>query len=138
MWSGDADKIPAGWQLCNGEKETPDLSGRFIIGTGGKYGHKTTGGEETVALTSAQTPLREHSHIYWGNDGQKLHSFTHVPTGYTTVDTAFWSFHLSGYIAGYFIQEGAWRYETSKESDGSAVAHNNIPPYYALCFIMKL
>lgn len=37
MWSGSISDIPAGWQLCNGTpigntgKNTPNLSGRFIV-----------------------------------------------------------------------------------------------------------
>lgn len=30
-WTGS--NIPAGWALCNGQNGTPDLRGRFIIGT---------------------------------------------------------------------------------------------------------
>ena len=32
MWSGSIANIPAGWLLCNGSNNTPDLRDRFIIG----------------------------------------------------------------------------------------------------------
>ena len=34
MWSGDVNSIPSGWALCDGTKGTPDLRGRFIVGSG--------------------------------------------------------------------------------------------------------
>ena len=34
MWHGRAEDIPAGWVVCDGSKETPDLRGRFILGSG--------------------------------------------------------------------------------------------------------
>lgn len=34
MWSGQANNIPAGWVLCNGQNGTPDLRSRFIVGAG--------------------------------------------------------------------------------------------------------
>ncbi len=38
MWSGAADSIPAGWVLCDGRHGSPDLRGRFILGSGGGSG----------------------------------------------------------------------------------------------------
>ncbi len=34
IWSGAVAKIPKGWQLCNGTNGTPDLRGRFVMGSG--------------------------------------------------------------------------------------------------------
>jgi|GEM_PF-2548574 len=32
MWSGPAGNIPAGWVVCDGRNETPDLRNRFVLG----------------------------------------------------------------------------------------------------------
>lgn len=32
MWSGQGD-VPDGWAVCDGEQGTPDLRGRFVMGT---------------------------------------------------------------------------------------------------------
>lgn len=32
MWSGSLGDIPSGWKLCDGQNDTPDLSGKFIMG----------------------------------------------------------------------------------------------------------
>lgn len=56
MWSGAT--LPDGWAICNGQTitrsdtgasmATPDLRGRFVIGSGGSYSVGATGGSETV------------------------------------------------------------------------------------------
>lgn len=37
IWSGAIVDIPAGWVLCDGNNDTPDLRGCFIIGAGGVF-----------------------------------------------------------------------------------------------------
>ena len=37
MWAGAVGDIPAGWKLCDGQKGTPNLIDRFIVGAGGNY-----------------------------------------------------------------------------------------------------
>ncbi len=32
MWSGALGDIPTGWALCDGQNNTPDLRGRFVVG----------------------------------------------------------------------------------------------------------
>lgn len=66
---------PAGWHLCNGtahgsaalqaligSADTPDLSGRFIVGAGTGYNPKATGGVASNTLTPAQTATKGHGH----------------------------------------------------------------------------
>jgi len=49
LWYGASDNIPAGWALCDGNNNTPDLRDRFIIGAGGTYAPDET------ALTNVAT-----------------------------------------------------------------------------------
>jgi hypothetical protein len=35
IWAGAIVDIPAGWVLCDGNNNTPDLRGCFIVGAGG-------------------------------------------------------------------------------------------------------
>ena len=35
IWSGAIIDIPAGWVLCDGNNDTPDLRDKFLIGAGG-------------------------------------------------------------------------------------------------------
>jgi len=37
LWYESIASIPAGWQLCNGDNDSPDLSGRFVKAAGSGY-----------------------------------------------------------------------------------------------------
>lgn len=115
MWSGATTTIPSGWYLCNGSNGTPDLRNRFIIGAGSTYAVDNTGGETTVTLTVNQIP--SHSHSIEG----------YSPTG---------SVPRVGKIISSTANTGSGASYNTSDTGGNS-SHNNMPPYYALCFIMK-
>jgi len=45
LWYGAIVDIPAGWVLCDGTNDTPDLRDKFIVGAGGGYAVGATGGD---------------------------------------------------------------------------------------------
>lgn len=112
MWSGAIVDIPSGWFLCNGSNGTPDLRDRFVVGAGNGYAVAATGGAATHTLTESEMPT--HSHVVPADGG------TDNSNG-----------PYARYDGG---SSGAGVTTTSK---GSGAAHNNLPPYYALAFIMK-
>lgn len=116
MWSGAANAIPLGWYLCNGSNGTPDLRNRFIVGAGSNYTVGNTGGVNTVTLTINQIPSHSHT-IPKRND--------------SNVGTT--SYSASSWTNNYMTTDNNW--ETT--STGGGLGHENRPPYYALCFIMK-
>lgn len=88
MWSGTIANIPAGWALCNGTNDTPDLTDRFILGT---VTDETDpkGGSNTVSIShthdtgslSAVSSGSEHSHamnVSTSSDGAHNH---YLPIG---------------------------------------------------------
>lgn len=119
IWSGTASNIPSGWALCNGQNGTPDLRGRFVLGGGGTHTVGSTGGEETHTLTIAEMP--EHSHT-----SKKVGS-SDVAKKWDTGDST--SLMMSAITK---------MSDTPSGSAGSSNPHNNMPPYYVLCYIMKL
>ena len=153
MWSGAATAVPAGWALCNGANGTPDLTGRFIVGAGASsvnkdnagdggsvYANGAVGGARTVALTKAQMP--NHSHLYPNEqelvnaDATKKHN-----AGATMVDIGEQGYQRGGNRDGQISRTGTAGGDATDKNvgrDGYAEAHENRPPYYALCFIMKL
>ena len=119
LWSGAADAIPTGFTLCNGQNNTPDLRGRFVVGyhdSNTDYDVDDTGGSESVTLTVNQIPAHTHTHT----------KATH-PSG-------------SGPEQN---QSGGPEDRTNfgdtgtTSSTGGGQSHENRPPYYALCYIMK-
>ena len=76
MWSGAADKLPAGWLLCDGTKGTPPLSGRFIVGYDksnlAEYDVNKTGGEAAHTLTVEEMPSHSHA-ATTGTAGEHQH-----------------------------------------------------------------
>lgn len=137
MWSGAVDAIPEGWALCNGSDSTPDLRDRFIVGAGGTYPVGNTGGESNVTLTTAQMPSHNHTAT------QAAHNHTNGAydrllrvTGTLTSST-----HDSTSTEPDLLNSGIIQSATpaiTVASAGGGGSHENKPPYYALCFIMKL
>ena len=121
MWSGSQASIPSGWALCNGLNGTPDLRNRFIVGAGHSYSVGATGGADSVTLTINQMPY--HAHEYFGDD--------HLIVGAT------YAYSRSGMDAISDSKSGASAFFKTTYK-GSDQPHENRPPYYALCFIMKL
>ena len=119
LWSGAADAIPSGFVLCDGNNNTPNLSGKFVVGydaSNGDYDVNDTGGAETVTLSIAEMPNHKHDTSV---DNTKLFP----SNGQTSINYG----GAGGYPATTFTMSNT----------GGGGAHENRPPYYALCYIMK-
>lgn len=111
IWSGSEANIPSGWVLCDGNNGTPDLRGRFILGKSDSYAIGSTGGEETHKLTINEMPAHNHQiTAYSGGMNDVVGKGT----------------------------SGGSPIIATTTSVGNNQAHNNMPPYYALCYIMKV
>lgn len=165
LWSGATTNIPSGWYLCNGANGTPNLQDRFVVGAGSGYAVGNTGGASSVTLTAAQMPAHTHAgaahtHTFSGTtsttgnhnhlDGEVMDVTAEATYGYagstsaTRVDqsssetknqhayTSTTGNHSHTY-SGTTSSDGAG----NTGSAGSGSSHENRPPYYALCYIMK-
>lgn len=143
MWGGNVDDIPSDWALCDGSNGTPDLRDRFIVGAGSTYAVGDTGGSDTVQLTIAQMPSHSHSFIASkltvSESGEHSHTFT------AAVNKSWAGTNASMYTesgTGTTSKAGKHTHTISGTgsigSAGSGTAHENRPPYYALCFIMYI
>ena len=123
VWSGEVTDIPKGWALCNGQRvnglKTPDLRGRFVPGAGGGYRAGTTGGEERHTLTESEMPSHRHSYTFTGAD----------------LDLS-WKDHNYFYDASRHYSNNDNKKSTNYTGGGQP--HENRPPYYALCYIMRV
>lgn len=167
MWSGSAANVPSGWRLCDGGGGTPDLRDRFIVGAGYSYSPGNTGGSTShnhgigvgdTALSIAQIPSHNHgvndpSHAHGVYDPGHAHSYSGLFTN-DVHPTGKGSFEARGTVTGNTTGAsgtgigiyGAYT-GISIQHTGSGQAHGHSawsdwrdhrPPYYALCFIMKL
>ena len=118
MWSGASNAIPTGYVLCDGSNSTPDLRDRFVVGAGNSYAVGNTGGASTVTLTAAQMPSHTHTYSDLYVLQQALNPGIDIDFNATTWDP-------NGSRTG------------TTNSAGSGQAHENRPPYYALCYVMK-
>lgn len=166
IWSGNEQDIPAGFALCDGQNGRPDLRNRFIVGagSGSQYAPRQTGGADVVTLTQAQTPLKDHNHyvslttstngLHRHNEGQTVSgngdekqayaafgeslrsATTHHVKGVSRHPAHWVLFHAQTDQAGNHSHTVTGH--TQVNGDGSAAPHENRPPFYALCYIIKL
>jgi hypothetical protein len=116
--------------LCNGSNSTPDLRDRFVVGAGSTYAVGDTGGSANAIVVShthtATSTVTDpgHNHTY-----TRYNSLTGVgganplwaDTSTQNTGTAYTGITVS----------------TTNASTGSSGTNANLPPYYALCYIMK-
>ncbi len=140
---------PEGWLICDGRKvdqnkypdlhnvvggNTPNLKDKFIIGAKGKYNPNKTGGEETVALKIEEMP--SHQHFGYGENssyakkvgwelGRICDNDRPGNRGDLDNDNQYFGTTFEGGTGGDY------------KTKGTTVPHNNMPPYYALTYIIK-
>lgn len=132
MWSGTTVNIPLGWVLCNGSNGTPNLTDRFIVGVGNTYSPGNTGGSKDAIVVN-------HTHTASSSVSDPGHSHG-VTMGYTDLDSGLFG---GGRAPTYATQSTnsattGISVSTNVNSTGSSGTNANLPPYYALAFIMKV
>ena len=108
LWSGAANAIPTGWVLCDGNNSTPDLRDKFVVGASNSTGDTTYPGLSPNATGGAAT------------DTVNISDSASVVFGANGTGTA---------------SKAGSSSATVSISDSDTV--NTLPPYYALCYIMK-
>jgi microcystin-dependent protein len=131
LWSGSIGSIPAGWVLCNGSNGTPDLRNRFVVGAGSTYAVDATGGSADAIVVShthtATSAVTDPGHAHTINT-QTIATGT---GGGIVLNTPF-----TGSVATNTATTGV-TVATTVNSAGNSGTNANLPPYYALCYIMK-
>jgi hypothetical protein len=128
LWSGSIGSIPAGYVLCNGSNGTPDLRDRFIVGAGSTYAVDATGGSANAIVVS-------HTHTATSTDSGHTHSYT-TPVNYN-VGGATGVGGVAADSSASTTASGTANITTTVASSGTSGTNANLPPYYALCYIMK-
>lgn len=127
IWSGSAATIPTGWLLCNGSSSTPDLRDRFVVGAGSTYAVNATGGSATAVVVS-------HTHTATVTDPTHAHTIPNAQADAIGGSGAQPSYRGSGTTSTSSASTGI---SVTNATAGVSGVNANLPPYYALCYIMK-
>ena len=136
MWAGSISTIPTGWGICDGSSYpnidtntdiiSPDLRSKFVVGVGNNSANMTNpymntykvgdmGGEEFHQLTVPEMPSHNHTYTGGWNGG----------AGYNGGGNAFNGSNSTSNTGG------------DPANNNATLPHNNMPPYYALAYIIK-
>ena len=129
MWYGSIASIPSGWYLCDGTNGTPNLRDRFVVGAGTTYAVDATGGSANAIVVS-------HTHTATVTDPQHTHT---TNSGVLTAQVGNGGGIYSGNQIGTLGTIGTigTGITVANSTEGSSGTNANLPPYYALAYIMK-
>jgi hypothetical protein len=132
IWSGAIGSVPTGYVLCDGTNSTPDLRNSFVIGAGNTYSVGQTGGsKDAIVVTHTHTatsvvtdPGHFHDVLTTNTSGGTLTIADRNGNGTSNTSVT------QGKATGISVA-------TTNASAGVSGTNANLPPYYALAFIMK-
>ena len=139
MWSGTIATIPTGWVLCNGSNSTPDLRNKFVIGAhsdSAGVAYSTVTGSNTTSGGTKDAIVVSHTHTATVTDPGHSHSLVAGLTGSDLVgggSNQIYTRTTSASTTG----TASTGISVSNSTEGSSGTNQNLPPYYALAFIMK-
>lgn len=134
LWYGAIGSVPTGWYLCDGSNGTPDLRDRFIVGAGSTYSVSQTGGSADSIVVSHTHTASSTSTV---TDPGHLHS---VPLSGTAGGSAFGrsgGSSLPDQNTGTATTGITVATSTTVNAAGVSGTNANLPPYYALAYVMK-
>jgi hypothetical protein len=145
MWSGSIASIPSGWRLCDGGGGTPNLRNRFIVGAGSTYSPSNTGGTADAVVVShthtASVADPGHNHVFGADDMIASQAGYNVQSGFDYDATS----RAGGGGVNLFTKRidntnnpQTTGITVSNSTEGIPGANQNLPPYYALAYIIKL
>ncbi len=133
IFGWESNTIPKGWVLCDGSNGTPDLRGKFIIGAGtnsqidsenrniSNYAYGTTGGSATHVITMEEMAVHNHGYTRYLTGGpDEIDKDNNVTYQENTFNT------------GNMYNEGG-----NNRGTGATQAHENMPPYRTINWIMR-
>ena len=152
-------------QTLLGQTNVPDLRDRFIIGAGSSYSRHSAAGSKDAVLVSHSHTINNHTHTFTtSSDGNHYHNFpgddqltnANTVAGWGSVSDANFNYDA---VSNYNSSTGQlWRTTNPKSASGNNHAHSgttgnpsdrntdshgtsatnaNLPPYYALIYIIK-
>ena len=164
MWSGAIANIPTGWFLCNGQvipggPTTPDLRNRFIIGAQaddagvpktnitGSF-TQTGGNKDAVVVTHTHTATVTdpgHTHLLVGSGAREdLSAANRIKLVTSSNEGGLpnenFEYYLNGTSAAATLGlsgSSQTSITVANSNQGVSGDNANLPPYYALAYIMR-
>jgi hypothetical protein len=160
LWSGSIASIPSGWYLCNGTNGTPNLVDRFVVAAGSAYPVGAVGGSADAIVVShshtasagGQSVNHSHSGTTSGMNRNNPHNHTgplnsefgttsNIADGGTSYDGANYTTGSTDINHEHTFTTGGvsadHNHAITVSPNGSSGTNANMPPYYALAYIMK-
>ena len=129
LWYGSIGSVPLGWYLCDGTNGTPDLRDRFVVGAGSTYSVAATGGSANAIVVShnhtATSVVTDAGHTHNIGDGNQ-YSLGSDGRGAGATSSRVSASATTGITVA-----------TTNTSAGVSGTNANLPPYYALAYVMK-
>lgn len=140
---------PSGWLICNGQSietgdqyaqlrtvlganNVPDLTGKFPLGVSSSHAIGTTGGEEEHTLSISEMPSHSHTvskGYHYGGSSE------------LSADVTINTYNLNSRNVRQSTADALTPEDLNPvnyvDLNGSGLAHNNMPPYFTLNFIIK-
>lgn len=136
LWYGAIGSIPTGWYLCDGANGTPDLRDRFIVGAGSTYSVSATGGFTDSILVSHTHTASSSSTVTDPGHAHEIAIATAAPTG-SNVNGIVPLGSGVAYSSNVKTTGITVASTTTVNAAGVSGTNANLPPYYALAYVMK-
>jgi len=136
MWSGTIATIPTGWVLCNGSNSTPDLRNKFVIGAhtdSAGVAYSTVTGSNTQTGGTKDAIVVSHTHTATVTDPTHTHGNNTNALGAGASIAA----PGGGFTSPGQLPSASTGISVANSTEGSSGTNQNLPPYYALAYIMK-
>ena len=144
MWSGKIADIPTNYALCNGSNGTPDLRNKFVIAA---HSDKSVSGITTAATTITGSDTKEggdkdavivthdHKYAFASEDGGVIGN-NFGGTGISNVTNFQDDINELSQTGGDDGPDLAG-FTADTQEVGSSASNANLPPYFALAYIMR-
>jgi microcystin-dependent protein len=130
--------------LCNGSNSTPDLRDKFVVGAGSSYAVGATGGSANAIVVSHNHTATSTSTVTdpGHQHGEFISSLAMVSASGTGSSVSGGVVSASGATNNQVLTATQTTgvtvaTTTTVASNGASGTNANLPPYYALCYIMK-
>ncbi len=132
VWAGTIAEIPSGWALCDGLDGRPNLLDQFVRGVNTAVTNPgLTGGQATVTLILTQLPMHSHTLSEANHFHQNTRGSVATAGGGLFIGSGNLTSSIQTEVSG--LSLGA-----TTSSTGFGGAHDNIPPFFEVAYIIKL